>query len=92
MSEIKPWVCLDCRIVMILIDEDHCKCPKCKTEVWFEYDAPDMSDDEQLINHTTNYVSRSLPERYKVPPGGNKTGKRTKKKGTKTYDDNGFCG
>jgi hypothetical protein len=92
-SELKPWPCLDCKIMMELIDEDHCKCPICKTEVWFKYDAPDLSDDSiDYSDVPTNYVSRSLPELYKVPPGGSKSGKRPKKKGTKTYLDNGYCG
>ena len=99
MLEQKPWVCLDCRIIMIKIDDDHCKCPNCKTEVWYQYDAPDLNEDDlpeergTETNAQTQYVSRSLPERYRVPPGGAKAGKRAKKKGTKIYvDDIGFEG
>lgn len=89
----KPWICQKCVVAMVLVDEDHCKCPECKTEVWFDYDAPELDDEEPPINHDTTLVSRSLPEGYRVPPGGSKSGKRAKKKGTKIYcDDNGFYG
>ena len=98
------WFCQKCHvetgtiIVMAAIDADHCKCPRCKTEVWPDYDAPDLDESDPLPADPPaqcagpDYVSRSLPEGYRVPPGGSKSGKRAKKKGTKTYDDNGFCG
>jgi len=88
----KPWICLECRILMEMVDDDHCICPACRTEVWFEFAGPDLSDDDPPINRNSAYVSRSLPEGYRVPPGGSKAGKRPDKKGTKTYLDNGFEG
>lgn len=91
MTENKPWPCMDCRVIMTPVDEDHCKCPVCGTEVWYKYDAPDLSEEEPPPAGKSQYVSRSLPEHYRVPPGGSKSGKRSKKKGTKIYvDDVGF--
>lgn len=92
------WFCQKCYvetgqiIVMAVIDDDHMKCPRCKTEVWPDYDAPDLDEVEPVTCAGPVYISRSLPEGYRVPPGGSKSGKRPKKKGTKTFDDNGFCG
>ena len=88
----KPWYCEECRVVMAPMDEDHCKCLICGTEVWYNYDAPDLSEQHISADKTT-YVSRSSPERYRVPPGGCKSGKVAKKKGTKIFvDDVGFGG
>ena len=92
------WFCQKCHaetgmiIVMAAIDDDHVKCPRCRTEVWPDYDAPELDEVEPVPCAGPVYVSRSLPDGYRVPPGGSKSGKRAKKKGTKTYDDNGFCG
>lgn len=41
----KPWPCLKCLVIMEPIDDDHCKCPICKTEVWYSYQE-EMSDDD----------------------------------------------
>lgn len=96
MMENKPWPCIECRVMMIPASEDFCKCPVCGTEVWYKYDAPELDDDEPTadrINHDTTLISRSLPEGYRVPAGGSKaSGKKPRKKGTKTYLDNGFEG
>lgn len=53
MSKIKPWACFDCRIMMKIIDEDHCKCPVCGTEVWFKYDES-QDDIEELMQDNLN--------------------------------------
>ncbi len=47
--ERKPWICLDCRILMDLIDEDHCKCHKCGTEVWYQYSEPEKEEIEDMM-------------------------------------------
>jgi len=93
----KQWYCLSCYkdlgqiFVLEIIDEDHHKCPICGIEVWFP--MPGMESQKVKNDLTTNsYISRSLPEKYKVPPGGSKSGKRAKKKGAKTFLDNGFEG
>lgn len=96
------WFCQKCHyetgqiIVMAVIDADHVKCPRCKTEVWPDYDAPDLGEDDPTVtckaDPCSTLVSRSLPEGYRVPAGGSKSGKRPKKKGTKTFEDNGFYG
>ena len=92
MTERKPWFCIDCRVVMPIASNDHCKCPVCGTEVWYNYDAPDLSE-PGLPAVKSQYVSRSLPDGYRVPPGGSKSGKRSKKKGTQIFvDDVGFGG
>lgn len=95
--ENKAWPCIECRVMMVSVNEDYCKCPVCGTEVWYHYDAPDLDETEPEIGNEplvdTTLVSRSLPERYKVPPGGGKaSGKKPRKKGTKTYLDNGYEG
>ena len=93
MSGRKVWPCLNCLVMMIAVDEDHCKCPACGTEVWHQYDAPDLSGDAiggDNADAKTEYVSRSLPEGYRVPSGGSKSGKRTRNKGTKIWSDNDF--
>lgn len=41
----KPWPCMDCRMMMLLVDDDHCKCPVCGTEVWFDYND-ELTHDE----------------------------------------------
>lgn len=41
----KPWPCLKCLgVIMQVIDEDHCKCPNCGTEVWHDYDEPSVEE------------------------------------------------
>jgi hypothetical protein len=88
----KPWFCLDCRMLMDNVDEDHCKCPRCGTEVWYNYGETSPAESQKVeVGLTRNsYISRSLPEGNRVPPGGAKAGKRPKKKGTKIYIDNGY--
>lgn len=72
--ERKAWPCLECRVMMQMVNDDFCKCPICGTEVWFNFDAPATP-----TKKPNTYVSRSLPEGYKVPPGGSKSsGKRSK--------------
>lgn len=82
----KPWPCLKCMVIMEKIDEDHCKCPICKTEVWFEYDESGNEDVEELMQET--FIQRlpsSNPEFSIIngppaPGGGSKTkGNRNKK-------------
>jgi len=94
MKTRKPWPCLDCLVIMKMESEDFCKCPVCGNEVWFNYNNPDYNPENRNLQAVTvdvAYISRSLPEKYKVPAGGNKTGKRSKKKGTKTWtDENGY--
>ena len=81
----KPWPCLKCMVIMDKIDDDHCKCPICKTEVWFDYDESEPEDVEELMQET--YIQRlpsSNPEFSIIngppAPGG---GSRTKGKSNK---------
>lgn len=75
----KPWPCLKCMVIMDLIDEDHCKCSKCGTEVWFDYDEPEPEDIEELMQET--YLTKlpsSNPEFSIIngppaPGGGSRT-------------------
>ena len=76
----KPWPCIDCRVMMAVIDDDHCKCHNCGTEVWYEYGEPsERKQIDDAVENNHGYVSRSLPERLKVPGGGSKAGKRAGK-------------
>lgn len=93
-----PWFCQKCYrlvgqiITMPSVEGDYYKCPRCGTEVWLDYNAPVLNEADPPVDRGTPYVSRSLPERYKVPPGGAKSGKRAKKKGTQIYIDDRFEG
>ena len=69
------------------VDEYHCKCPKCKTEVWYEYeDESEIEDIEELMQETfIQKLPNSNPEFSIIngppaPGGGSKTkGNRNKK-------------
>lgn len=86
--ERKPWICLDCRIIMDLIDEDHCKCGQCGTEVWFNYEAPDLSsiDSDHVITKVkvpqSIFVSDEIAIKEMMPgikikrKGNSKSGRR----------------
>lgn len=81
----KPWPCLKCFVMMDAIDEDHCKCPKCKTEVWYEYDE-EIDDIPSLMQETfVQSLPNSNPE-FSIlngppaPGGGSRTkGNKNKK-------------
>ena len=77
----KPWPCLKCLgVIMKAVDDDHCQCPNCGTEVWYDYNMPSEKDQiEEALENNGGYVSRSLPEGYKVPAGGSKSGSSSKK-------------
>lgn len=81
----KPWPCLKCMVMMNLIDEDHCKCPRCKTEVWFEYDDEPENVEELMQETYLTKLPSSNPEFSIIngppaPGGGSKTkGNRNKK-------------
>lgn len=87
---LKSYLCPRCLSPFQVNPDEYFKCLNCGGEFW-----PDPLGEEGRITSrgltTISYVSRSLPEGCKVPPGGSKQGKRPKKKGTKTYIDNGFC-
>lgn len=58
MKNKKPWLCLDCRVVMLQVNEDYCKCPICGTEVWHDYNNEKLTVDyvkelmeDNLITH-----------------------------------------
>lgn len=85
----KPWMCLDCRVMMRVVNEDFCKCPECGTEVWFKFGEP------TALRRQKEYISRSLPEGVKVPGGSSKSGKRSKermKKPTLAQINSGLAG
>lgn len=62
----KPWPCMECRVMMALVDEDHCKCPVCGTEVWFEFSVQDNSEIAKLMRE--KYKS-NLPPKDPIPAG-----------------------
>lgn len=87
MAEIKPWLCLDCRVLMVLVDEDHCKCPQCKTEVWFRYDQREPKTEELMMPGNVciegkgyNYANLMKPEHLVIKGGSKSSNKRTKKR------------
>jgi len=82
----KPWPCLKCMVIMDKIDDDHCKCPICKTEVWFDYDESEPEDVEELMQETfITKLPNSNPEFSIIngppaPGGGCKTKGKSNKK------------
>lgn len=83
MNNNKPWPCLKCFILMDNVDDDHCKCSKCGTEVWYDYDEPPGEDEiESLMQESFNTHKQSpdisLMGGYAVG-GGSKSKGRNKK-------------
>jgi hypothetical protein len=67
--------------MMETVDEDHCKCPKCGTEVWYEYSDPEpdeISDLMQECYETHNQTTILMGGAVKLG-GGSKNGKSNKK-------------
>lgn len=84
-KQIKPWPCMDCRVMMSLVDEDHCKCPQCGTEVWFDYNEELTKDDikdlmkDYLANHQCS-VFQAMIGGDPVKGGGNRNSRSKGKK------------
>lgn len=82
----KPWPCLKCLIIMELVDEDHCKCPKCKTEVWYEYDDDSSEDDIDELTLLPSHIPQANGPDFSIlggPPlmgGGSKSKASSNKK------------
>jgi hypothetical protein len=74
---------MECRIMMEPVDEDHCKCPQCGTEVWYKYSEPSESDDEiaELMQESYNRHAQTdvLMGGAIQFSGGSKNGKSNKK-------------
>lgn len=85
MNKHKPWPCFKCLIIMESVDEDHCKCPKCGTEVWYEYDegCEESDEIEELMQESfqrhNNNPGFSILYGASVPGSGSKTKGRNKK-------------
>lgn len=65
MNEVKkPWPCLICMVLTEWVDENHSKCPICKTEIWYEYDLDEPDRDELTEFMQGNIVQnrRTNPE------------------------------
>lgn len=83
----KPWPCLKCFVMMVAIDNDHCKCPVCRTEVWYDYDEPpdmDIDEIESLMQESYNRHPQPpdvlvLGGGYAKIGGGSKSKGRSKK-------------
>lgn len=80
------WPCVDCRIMMVLVDEDHCKCPECGTEVWFDYntelsrdDIKDLMRDNLSKHQQTVYDAMIGGEPIKGGGGGRSNRSNSKK-------------
>lgn len=72
MKQKKPWPCMDCRVIMLEMDADHCKCPVCGTEVWYDFsrDLP-QGEVEQLMREK---YKANLPQVEPLPVGVPKKG------------------
>lgn len=80
----KPWVCLICLIAMETVDEDHCKCPKCGTEVWYDYKEESDDDIGELMQES--YTGHSTDPQFSIMSGqaakggGGSNGGKSRKK------------
>lgn len=83
MSEEKPWFCQKCRRMMQPVDEDHCKCPECGSEVWYSYSAghDDIEElmEDSIVHHQKN-VYEAMIGGKPVKGGGGGSGKNRNKK------------
>lgn len=81
----RPWPCIKCRVIMEGIDEDHCKCPVCGTEVWYDY-KEDMEKPEEIDSIMRIPSGQTAGQEYSIlggPPakgGGNSSGSKSKRK------------
>jgi hypothetical protein len=70
--------------MMIPIDDDHCKCPVCGTEVWYNYNEEISTDEiaelmqDSLARHNT-FPEYTVLGGSAVPGGGSKSKSRSKK-------------
>ena len=75
MSDKKAWFCQECRVLM-KIDEtgDFCKCPECKSEVWF-------GDEEKSLSEMTtgDFTEMMAPAVVNKGGGGKRSGKTSNK-------------
>jgi DNA-directed RNA polymerase subunit M/transcription elongation factor TFIIS len=47
------WYCQRCRVPMVPVDGDYCKCPECTAEVWYGTKKRDGQADMQELMETT---------------------------------------
>lgn len=86
----KPWPCLKCMVMMNKIDEDHCKCPICGTEVWHNYNSKAEDDESDAWEDIEDLMKSSIPCKQNpefsilngppAPGGGSKTKGNSNKK------------
>ncbi len=78
---LKPWMCLDCRVMMNQVDQDHCRCPQCGIEVWSPIDRPSGDEIAELMRDMAKCHARTtvLPAGQPAPGGSSKSSKGRKK-------------
>ncbi len=82
----KPWPCLKCFathgivVQMEVITEDFCKCPRCGTEVWYDYEEPPDEEEFGIVVDNTPAVQYSILGGSAKPGGGSKSKSRRNKK------------
>jgi len=64
----KPWVCLDCRVVMKMVNEDYCRCSICGTEVWFRYGSQIAAGEDEVTSLMRDMAKNKKPR--EVLPAG----------------------
>ena len=76
MTESKPWMCADCRVVMVWKEDGYQKCPQCGVEVWYPDDDKRPQQAVTLLHERkgNEYVSRALVPGAVSPGGGDQTG------------------
>jgi len=66
---------------METIDEDHCKCPKCGTEVWYEYETEPNQDEMKEFMQPRHLLPTSSGPEFSILSGPVIPGSGSKSKG-----------
>ena len=84
MTESKPWMCADCRVVMVWQPDGYQKCPQCGVEVWYPDDdkRPKEAAKVQLLHKRkgNEYLSRAHVPGTGCPGGSDPVGSAKKEK------------
>lgn len=82
--ERKPWPCIECRVMMIKINNDYCKCPVCGTEVWYNYNSPTGDEIAELMqDRAIAHQPKEIPPAGEPLPGGGSKSRSKKDKSKK---------
>ena len=82
MTESKPWMCADCRCVMVWQPDGYQKCPQCGVEVWYPDDDKRPAEAAKLLHERkpNEYLSRAHVPGTGGPGGSDPVGCTKKEK------------